>query len=166
MIPQEALDGTVEAMLRQLLNDEQACRELVLHRGEQMEQQMAQTAKRSKQVQAALLALAEQVQRLNRDYRSGHLSVTSYEENRRELDSERAEAREQLAYLTQLEASLAGQIQTDGPERQMCDLATRWDELEIPERKPSSRSTPCRVRGSNSACPQWLSDCLRCAKSG
>jgi site-specific DNA recombinase len=135
LIPQSDLDEAVEKQLRQFLQSEEAYQSFLAVRWASLDQQIREAGERQAQAAASLQGLTDQARRLNRDYRSGALSATLYEENRREIDAETVHLKERLGYLERLERSLASQLHERDGLREVFDLARRWAELDMAKRK-------------------------------
>lgn len=135
LIPQVDLDAQVEKKLEELLQGEEAHQNFVSLRWASLEVQLKETEGRRRQAQAAVEALADHTKRLNRDYRSGALSAGLYDENRRELDEEALQLKAQVGHLERMERSLAQQLHERDSLREVFDLARRWKDLSMPQRK-------------------------------
>ncbi|HEY3367306.1 MAG TPA: recombinase family protein [Symbiobacteriaceae bacterium] len=135
LIPQTALDGAMRVKLAELLQGEESYRHFLTVRWASVETQIRETAERRRQAGKTLDELAGQSRRLNADYRKGEISASLYQENRREIDAEAAQLAEQAAYLERLEHSLAGQLHQRDAVAELFDLARRWDDLAVAQRK-------------------------------
>ncbi|HWI66495.1 MAG TPA: recombinase family protein [Symbiobacteriaceae bacterium] len=135
LIPQAILDSEVERKLEELLQSEEAYRNFISLRWAAVDAQLRDTQNRRRQAIVTVDQLLEQARRLNRDYRSGTLSATLYDENRREIDEESIQVKAQVAHLERLERSLTQQLSERDSLQEIFDLARRWRELSIPQRK-------------------------------
>ena len=135
LIPQTILDNEVEAKLEELLQSHEAYENYLTLRWEGIVVQLGETEETRRQATATLAGFADQVKRLNRDYRNGVLSASLYDENRREIDQETAQLKDRIAHLERLERSLAQQLHQRDALQEVFDLARRWKELTIPQRK-------------------------------
>jgi len=129
------LDNEVEAKLEELLQSHEAYENYLTLRWEGIVVQLGETEETRRQATATLAGFADQVKRLNRDYRNGVLSASLYDENRREIDQETAQLKDRIAHLERLERSLAQQLHQRDALQEVFDLARRWKELTIPQRK-------------------------------
>lgn len=145
MIPQGILDSVVETKLREHLHGEQAYQRVLELRHSRLRQELADTENQHRLASANLKSLDEQMKRLSRDYRTGGLSVAAYEDNRREVESERIQLQAQLAELEQHEASLTQQMREHAALDHVFELAGKWHELDIPSRKVVLRNVVERV---------------------
>jgi len=135
LIPQLTIDDLVERKLRQVLESETAYLEFIRVRWASIEAQLSATVERHQHVAVSLERLSAQTKRLNRDYRAGDISARLYEENHKEIDTETLQLREQLSALNRLERSLTSSLQERDVTQQIFDLAKRWREITVPERK-------------------------------
>ncbi len=135
LIPQAVVDGEVERKLEELLKGEEAYQNFLAVRWANVEAQLKETEGRRKQAEETLAGLTKQVSRLNKDYRAGTISASLYEENRREIDAEAEGLKERIGQLQRLERQLALQLHERDAVKEVFDLARRWKELAMPQRK-------------------------------
>jgi site-specific DNA recombinase len=135
LIPQKDIDSEIEAKLKELLLGEEAYQRFTALRWVSVEAQLAETEESLKRTTANLKGLDEHVKRINRDYRGGLLSAALYEENRRELDEEVAQGKDHIKQLERLAQSLAMQLRERDGMREVFDLAQRWDDITMAQRK-------------------------------
>lgn len=146
LIPQDYLDQAVEAAVKKLLSSNEALAEFYALRFRSLEEHLKQTQVEREQCETALRSLSDQAKRLNQDYRSGRLSATLYEENRREIDKDTVPARARLQECERLERSLATQLKERDAMNEIFDLARRWDQIDVTQRKIVLRHLMDEVR--------------------
>ncbi len=135
MIAQEIVDGVVEAKLKEFLRGDLAYQKMldVRHRG--LAQRLRDAEEKHQHAATALQSLEDQMRRLNRDYRTGVLSAAAYEENRREIEADRAECQSKVAEQQREIEGVKLQMQEHDSLLQVFELAEKWTELDVPKRK-------------------------------
>jgi site-specific DNA recombinase len=134
-IPQHLLDTVVENKLHEFLQGEESFQRILETRRRSLAQELKDVETQRHLAATELQSLEDQARRLNKDYRTGTLSATAYEENRREIEADRVQLQAKVADLEREAHSLAQQMQEQDGLNQIFELAGMWQELDIPQRK-------------------------------